>query len=243
MLPDLTASSRHAYVGQTGTGKSYAAKLAVAAWLKLPGSRAVVIDPLDEWSTAGERSKHVTLGPCEARATFAEVVADPSLLDRESGGLAVVVSDDEQEASEQVAELIALVRATGDTLLVCEECGHYAGPDVQSRSASRAMATLATRGRHVGVPMIFAAQRLVQVPPTARAQLDAAAVFRQVSPADMAALEDFAAVTGARHGDKLLSGAEVAGVVPRLPDRTCVVWTARGDAVPTNTKGKKSHGS
>ena len=234
MLPPLVASSRHAYVGQSGAGKSHAAKLAVMAYLKTPGARVVVVDPLDEWSKLGKHNAHVTLGPCTHRATAGEVFDDPSRwLDGDSVALAVVVSGDEDEASRQVAELCDLVLSTGDMLMVLEECGAFTGPDVSDQCAKKALAKLATRGRHFGVPSLYCAQRLVQVPPSARAQLDAAAVFRQVHPADLAALDEFAAATGALVGGKRISGRELREVVQQLPDRECAEWTARG-----NNKGQ-----
>lgn len=227
MLPAITDSSRHAYVGQSGAGKSHAAKLAVAAYLKT-GGRVVVVDPLDEWSKLGAKSQRVTLGPCTHRAAAGDVFDDPSRwLDGERVALAVVVSSDEDEASRQVAELVDLTLSTGDVLVVLEECGAFTGPDVSDVAARKALAKLATRGRHFGVPSLYCAQRLVQVPPSARAQLDAAAVFRQVHPADLAALEEFASATGALVKGKRISGRELRACVQSLPDRVCAEWTAR----------------
>lgn len=235
-LPAIIDSSRRAYAGMSGSGKSHAAKLAVTEFLKTPGARVVVIDPEDEWSKLGKVSKRHTLGPCDTRASFEEVTENPGrYLDGERVALAVTVADDDDEASEQVAALIEVFRTTGELLIVFEECGHYAGPEVSNRAAAKAMSKVATRGRHWGCPSVYCAQRLVQIPPSARAQLDGALVFRQVHPADLDALKAFTNATGARvvrrdGARQHYAARELIEQVPQLADWEFAAWTARGEA-------------
>lgn len=238
-LPAILNAARHAYVGQSGTGKSHAAKLAVAAHLRGAGTRVVVIDPDDEWSKLGEKSEHVTLGPCTHRVLFDDLMNDPGRhLDRERVALAVIVSDDEDEASEQVAEFVEIVKGTGDLLVVFEECGAYAGPDVSEQAGKKAIAKIATRGRHWGCPTLFCAQRLVQIPPSARAQLTDLQIFRQVHPADLDALNDLAHRTGAKVGARWTKGKELPDVIATLKDREFAVWSATSGSAVVNAEEK-----
>lgn len=231
-LPPVLNAARHAYVGQSGTGKSHAAKLAVAQYLKAQGARVVVIDPDDEWSKLGEKSAHVTLGPCTHRVLFEELISDPGRhLDRERVALSVVVDDNEDEASQQIAEFVEVVKDTGDLLVVFEESGAYAGPDVSEQAGKKAMAKIATRGRHWGCPVIFCAQRLVQIPPSARAQLTDLQIFRQVLPSDLDALTELAGRSGAKvrrlaGAERWHSGRELPDVIAGLADREFAVWSA-----------------
>ena len=222
MKGKIEASTRRAYVGKTGTGKSYAAKADVADYLKRQGARVVVFDPEDEWSKHGEKSQHINLGPCTHRTTFEEFAADPGRwLDFERVSLAVVPSEDEDEAAEQVAEFVSIVRSTGDLLVVFEEVGSYAGPEAPNKAGAKALAKIATRGRHWGCPVFFCAQFMIQIPPGARRQVGELQCFRQTTPADLAALEE------------LVGDPTLADRVKRLPDRESIEWRdARGGSPP-----------
>lgn len=236
MLGEIVSTSRHAYVGQSGTGKSFAAKKAIAAFLAAKGSReqaprVLVIDPEDEWSKLGKKTDKIDLGPCTTRATFEQFADDPArYLDHERFACAVVVSSsDPCEASQQVAEIIDHVLATGDVVTVFEECGAYTGPDVDDAEAYDKMSMLATRGRKYGCPVVFCAQRLVQIPKTARSQITEMQLFTQIERSDLNALAEMAGPRGAEvvrlNGTRRrVESKELPGAVSMLADREFAVW-------------------
>lgn len=236
MLGEIVSTSRHAYVGQSGTGKSYACKKAIAAFLSAKGSReqpprVLVIDPEDEWSKLGKKTNKIDLGPCTTRATFEEFMADPSrYVDHDRFACAVVVSaSDPREASVQVSEVIDVVLATGEIVTVFEECGAYTGPDVDDAEAYDKMSMLATRGRKYGCPVVFCAQRLVQIPKTARSQITEMQLFTQIERSDLTALAEMAGPRGAEvtrlNGTKRrVESKELPGAVSMLADREFATW-------------------
>lgn len=187
---------RSAVVGISGTGKSFAAKHFVTEHMRRNGRthRVVVFDPCDEWSKHGRPG--ADLGPCTERVTFDDLLRDPSrYLDVEPLSLAVVPSDDEDESAEQALELVQLMKATGDALVVFDECGDYGfSPD-----GARALSIIARKGRHWRCPALFVAQRLTHLPPNCRSQLTELVTFLQTHPADVRALEDLT-------GDKGFAG-------------------------------------
>lgn len=218
-LGAIGPATRRAYVGISGSGKSYAAKAAIAEHLKANrNARVIVFDPLDEWSRDGKKSKHVNLGPCQSRATFEQLVGDPArYLDHERVSLAVVPSDDWTEQAEQVADFVSLMKDTGDFLVVFEETGLYAGPDNREPVGREAIAKIAFTGRHWGCPLVFCAQRLVQVPKMARAQVNELQIFQQTDEDDLKALEKMC---------RARLGSDVATRVASLNPRESIVWSA-----------------
>jgi DNA helicase HerA-like ATPase len=182
----MTDADRVAIVGISGTGKSTRAKKFVTAELE-HGRRVVVFDPEGEWHR-GCRRPRVLAGPCASTLEAAELFRDPKgWLDRSELSLAVVPSDDDEEAGEELADLVELVRHTGDVLLVVEEVG---GVCRESDAARKALTKLATKGRHWGVPSVFVSQRMVDIPIGARAQLTQLESFTQTQEADLSALAD-----------------------------------------------------
>lgn len=178
---------RAAVVGISGTGKSYAAKAFIRDLMKTKpkAHRIVVFDPCDEWSKKGRAD--ADRGPLVDRVTFDALAEDPGrYLDVEPLSLAVVPSDDEDESAEQVLEFVQLVKATGDLVVVLDECGDYGF----TKPGQAALSLIARKGRHWRCPALFVAQRLTHLPPNCRSQLTELVTFLQTHPADVDALED-----------------------------------------------------
>jgi hypothetical protein len=175
-------------VGMRGTGKSTAAKQLVAQALG-DGLRVVAHDPHDEYSQDGRESEQVRLGPLLARVDIAEVEEEDweELLGWEELSLSVVPRPMPQEMAEDFVRLAGAARATRDVLLVVEEVGFFGA------YAREWLDVLATQSRHWKVPLIFVAQRLTQIPKTARSQLTQLVSFRQANPDDLEALSELTA--------------------------------------------------
>lgn len=181
----LRSHEIHAFVGKRGSGKSTRAK-ELCQRLMDAGQRVVAFDPHDEYSEHGRASKQVRLGPLSQRMTMLELCEDESILDEPGLALAVVPEGDPRELAKSVHELSEMVRDTGRVVLLLEELGMY------GEFAADTLNELACQSRHDEVPLVFVAQRMVQVPKTARTQISTLNSGRQDDPADLRALADVA---------------------------------------------------
>jgi energy-coupling factor transporter ATP-binding protein EcfA2 len=172
-------------VGKRGSGKSTHAK-AMAAALVAEGARVVAFDVHDEYSKHGRASAAVTLGPLTQRCTVAELVDEPTRLDHGALALAVVPEEKTAEAlAQSVVDVIDLCEATGELVLMLDEVGFYAHGHALDR-----LNVLATQSRHAAMPVVFVAQRTVQVPKTARTQASRIITFLQTNRDDLKELEE-----------------------------------------------------
>lgn len=202
---DLEAHQVELIVGKRGTGKSTAAKLQLAELLKRK-HRAVAFDPHDEFSGKGRANEHVFLGPLADRILVDELIRNPTLLDDENLSLAVVPRLRQRDAAADFEDFADLIQQTGDLVALVEEVG------LLSDYCRDALNTLATQSRHYGMPLVLIAQRMTQIPKTARTQASVTVSFLQTNPDDLDALVDLA------DGDKTL-----AARVSRLALGDCVV--------------------
>lgn len=189
-------------VGKRGTGKSTHAKALCGEELKA-GSRVAWFDPHDEYSRKGRKSTEVRLGPLRDRVTIDQLCAKPSLLDQETLSLSVVPEGDFAAAFE---EFSSMVLATGGVTLGADEIGEY------SDEANKALNTVATQSRHSACPVVLVAQRLTQIPKTARTQASTVVTFLQSNPEDLAAL------------DKLTGDEDFSARVSRLGRGKFLTW-------------------
>lgn len=189
-------------VGKRGSGKSHHAKQLCAAEMK-GGARIVVYDPHDEYSKRGRKTSQVSLGPLLDRVTVDQLFLNPAMLDTEKLSLAVVPTNDVAAEFAEVAELVA---ATGGLTFVADEVGEYS--DEQAKTLN----SVATQSRHYECPVILVAQRLTQIPKTARTQASQVDTFLQSNPEDLEALT------------KLTGDEDFAVKVSRLPRRKFLSW-------------------
>lgn len=205
-------------VGKRGNGKSTAAKAICGELMRIEQPIAVY-DLHDEYSELGQASGGVTLGPLTQRATVAELVERPELLDAHPLALAIIPDKMPKQAAADFATLLAGIENTGNVCLLLEELGVWAG------HAEELVNYAATQSRHWGdgVPLVLVAQRAVQIPKTARTQATQLISFRQDDPADLAALAEIA-------------GQPFADDVKRLRRGEFRHW--RDDAAPAAPKEK-----
>lgn len=219
-LPPVAPQMRGAITGVSGTGKGNCAKAWIAREIAAKRApRVVVFDPDDEYSKLGHaRPGHVHLGPLTHRVTADAFLSDVGRwLDHKFVSLAVVPSDDDDEASEQCFEFCKEVKATGDLLVVFDEIGGYAFDAENPRPAQRGLKLIATKARKDNVSALFVAQRAMQIPKTARGQINALETFAQFDDDD---LKQLAKWTGDRslieRAPKLPRGQSLAWVSPML---------------------------
>jgi energy-coupling factor transporter ATP-binding protein EcfA2 len=193
-------------VGKRGCGKSFLAKLIASSEMKA-AARVAWFDPHDEYSQKGRKSPQVNLGPLRDRVTVDELIEHPELLDAKNLSLAIVPdgvpTDELADAFADIAELIA---ATGRVTFGADELGEY------SDEAAGTINSLATQSRHYETALILAAQRMTQIPKTARTQASIVHTFLQSNPEDLEALV------------KLTGDKDFAARVSRLPRRKHLTW-------------------
>lgn len=205
-MPRLEPHDVVLIVGKRGCGKSHHAKGLVTAELAA-GARVVAFDPHDEYSQKGRKSPQVTLGPLTQRCTVDQLVDKPELLDVKKLSLAVVPegvpTDELADAFSEVADLIA---STGRLTLFADELGEY------SDEGAKTINSLATQSRHYETALVLVAQRMTQIPKTARTQASHLHTFLQSNPEDLEALV------------KLTGDRDFAARVSRLPRRKHLTW-------------------
>lgn len=178
-------ADRLGIVGISGSGKSHCGKALLAREMKT--WRVLCYDLLDEFSQDGKKTKAVTLGPLKHRVTFGQFASDPDRwMEQDKLSLSIVPMDEDSPAdcAKEVEYIKSEVKTWGDVLVYLSELGAYAGHCVTT------LKTFATMGRHWGCPMVFESQRMVHIPPDARAQLTQLESFLQDHPADLDALRE-----------------------------------------------------
>lgn len=193
----IEARERRAFVGKTGTGKSTRAKAFLGLALD-EGWRVCGFDPHNEFSKEGRPSKQVTLGPLARSMTVEEFLAGDAeqLLDEPKLSLALVPRPRPRDMAEDFKELVPLIRATGRLMFFADELGLW-GEYCQDE-----LDELATQSRHDDVPLVLVAQRMVQIPKTARTQVSHLNSGLQDEPSDLDAIAnrtrsaEFAAAVG-----------------------------------------------
>ncbi len=203
-LPALRPHDVVLIVGKRGTGKSNAGKTLLAAELKR-GARVLAFDPHDEYSVLGRKSDEVRLGSCRDRLSVAALAVTPEKLDDKKLSLAVVPEGLPSAVAKDFAQVVDVVQDTGRLVFLVEEVGMF------SEHVEENVNHLACQSRHWSVACVLLAQRMVQIPKTARTQASMLVSFRQDNPDDVAALEKIA-------------GPEFAARVSCLPRGRCEVW-------------------
>lgn len=217
--PLLDARDRVLVVGKTGSGKSTRLKAMLAAHLAA-GRRVVVFDPHDEYSRDARPSEHVTRGPMTLRRTMDELEASPDVLLSPHLSLAVVAPlwppEDAADAFESLCDYLMEAR---DLVFACDEFGTY-GEHVVPIARH-----MATQGRHQGIALAWASQRMTDFHPKVRSQASRLACGLQTHPEDLAALE------------KLTGRPDFAEHVSRLPLGEILTW--RDTTTPTAATPQK----
>ncbi|NBD09638.1 helicase HerA domain-containing protein [Corallococcus silvisoli] len=204
-------------VGKRGTGKSTRAKAMLAAAMAA-GQRVLAFDPHDEYSKHGRDSGQVRLGPLTQRMTLVELADNLDVLEEDGLALAVVPEGSQRDKGEDFAALVDDVLDVGELVFLADEVGQW------GRYAIEALEELACQSRHSAVPVVLVAQRLTQIPKTARTQATQLNSGRQDNPDDLKALAD-------------LAGDDFAVAVARLARGEHKHW--RDDAGPEPAKGKR----
>jgi energy-coupling factor transporter ATP-binding protein EcfA2 len=218
--PALEPEDVALYVGKRGSGKSTRAKQLLAAAMAA-GQPCVAFDPHDEYSQEGRQSSQVRLGPLTQRMTVEQLAADPDALLEKRLSLAVVPEGlGPREKAEAFSALVDEVLDAGDVVLLADEVGQW------GRYCAEQLDELACQSRHSGVPVVLVAQRLVQVPKTARTQATLVNSGRQDNPDDLAALAD-------------LAGEGFSEAVARLKRGECVQWVESEGRWPRKQKEKR----
>lgn len=197
-------------VGKRRSGKSHRAKLLLSAE-QSGGARVVCFDPHDEYSQLGRKTRATNLGPLRQRCTIDELLGSGGKqLDARRLSLSVVPrTDNEGQLVEDCKDFISLVRATGDLTVCFDEVGEY------EAGARRELNSAATQSRHwgdSGCPIIFVAQRMVQVPKSARDQASYLFSGLQNDPDDLKQLQ------------KITGSPDFAARVSRLPRPGLLEW-------------------
>lgn len=191
-------------VGMRGRGKTHHVKHEV-----LPNQPAwVVWDPKHEYGSDPGHVAHVVSFDqlCALEAAGDSLLARP--------GIKLVVRPTRNlrpaELSEQFGEFIDLISSSRNFVLVVDEVG------LLTKHAEEDLVFLATQSRHWLVPVVFLAQRAVQIPVTAREQSSIVVSFRQKRKADIDALAEEI-------------GEDLASKIRTLPLRECVKWDEKTD--------------
>lgn len=203
--PKLEVRDRLGIVGPTGSGKGRLAKAWIPEWMK--DRLVVALDPMDEHSLDGVPGKWRELGRLPDRVGVLDVDAQ---LIRRSGGIAVVVES--ARRGEEIADALdylldtlehetEAVESRNGVILVLDELGRY------FREAQPAIEDVLTGGRQWGISVVCIAQRMVQIPATARAQLNQLVAFQQDSPLDVKAIAEWQGERFASEVQALSEGA------------------------------------
>jgi len=182
----LPKRSRTGVVGKTGMGKSSLMKELCRREMKA-GCRIAAFDPHDEYSVHGLKTDEVELGPLTHRVSVDEfenmAARGDELLEDARFAIAVVP---EGESAEEVAEefkrFAKVVKNLGNLTCIVDELGDF------QECCQFALNKVVTGYRKFGIPVVYAAQRMVQIPLTSRTQLSDIVSFLQDDDQDLAAL-------------------------------------------------------
>ena len=178
----LQPHNRRLVVGITGCGKSHFCKA-----MARQAPRVVV------WDIHGEYAEECRLDECGDD----ELQAEPGLLTMADCKLAVVPEwEDPAELAEALKKFARLFKRNADdakysgvklpvTLLIVEEVAAH------RPQGDGTLAFLAMQARHWQVPLVLVAQRVMGIPPSARAQADSIVSFRQTEQDDLDGLREY----------------------------------------------------
>lgn len=210
-------------VGKRRSGKSFQAKQLLHSEVRA-GARVVAFDPHDEYSRHGKRTTATNLGPLTQRCTVDQLLDAPQMLDSPRLSLAVIPrTASKRDTAEDAKQLINLVRLTGDLTVCWDEVGEYGD------GAYDELESMATQSRHWGdhgCPVIYVAQRAVQIPRSARDQASVLITGIQNDPDDLTVLR------------KITGSPKFAEATSRLPRPGTLTWRESSNAVtnPEQTK-------
>lgn len=213
------------YLGMRGTRKSTRAKaLAGRCMRKTRGARkhrVVALDPHDEWSIHGRASDQVILGPLVQRFDAWQVLADPSILERDNLCAAIVPAELDPEAWARVFEPILYeLLEVGDVTVFMDEVPSWA------EYCTKVLNAVALNSRHSRTPVAAVGQRAKKFPLTFRSQATHCNSGTQKEPQDLAALAD-------------LGGKDFADAVRQLERGQWCHW--RADPGPTRPQPRRKH--
>ncbi len=192
---ELESQDRVALCGVTGSGKTYfvrehvfKAHRKVLAW-----------DPHGDYVGSHTHvlsmAEFAKLSKALANMTSFHVVVRPGK------------HDSDKAAVQEFRDFYKLCEALfEDTTIIIEEVGLWH----ENAPAERIINNFATQSRHWGCPIVFVAQRLVQIPPIARSQANTVVAFHQKSDLDIRAAR--------------LYFKEKAPELERLPRRRFMLW-------------------
>jgi hypothetical protein len=209
------------YLGKRGTRKSTRAKALSGRCMKRR-RRVLALDPHDEWSIHGRESDQVILGPLRQRFDAWEVLAEPSILERDNLCAAIVPSEMDPEAWAAVFKPILLeCLDIGDLDLFMDEVPSWA------EYCEKTLNAVALNSRHSRMAVVAIGQRAKKFPLTFRSQATLINSGLQTEPADLAALEDVA-------------GKDFAEAVRQLERGQYCQWRDdMGGPRPSTTRKKK----
>lgn len=195
----LEKRSRTGIVGKTGMGKSTLMKELARREMAV-GCRVIAFDPHDEYSVHGIKTDEVTLGPLTRRMTVREFVDAAAAGEEFDERLALAVvpeGEDEREIAEEFKQVARLVKNIGNVTFLVDELGDF------QECAQFALNRVVTGYRKFGVPVVYGAQRMVQIPLTSRTQLSDIVSFLQDDESDLDALVRRTRIEG--FGDEVLN--------------------------------------
>lgn len=204
--------------GKRKSGKSYKAKLLAASELAA-GASVSAFDLHDEYSRKGRKTKATNLGPLTQRCTVDELIDKRAAQLRVKPlSLAVVPrSENHQVLADDLKQFLRFVRAIGNMTIIVDEVGEL------EELAYGELSSAATQSRHwgdEGCPIVFVAQRLVQIPKSARDQASILVIGLQNDPDD---LKQISKITGS---------PQFAEKVSRLPRPGTLTWRDN-EGIPT----------
>lgn len=171
------AYDRGAYIGMTGSGKSFELKEDVGCW-QAAAQDCAVFDVHDEYSPLGRKRRNLRLGPCRQRIEVPDFLRlsgreREDLLCQRPLSVAFVpqigaLAERQRLVAEQFAELAPFVEARGELIFICEEAGVWA---LATEAARASLDALATGAGKEGVALVVGAQFLTQIPEGTRGQI------------------------------------------------------------------------
>ncbi len=228
-LPLAIVTSKSAFLGTSGSGKSYGAGRLVESILDA-GAQVLVVDTVGIWAglrlsadgkkagisipvLGGEHGDmpllvgHGALSAQMAVSTRSSLVLDVSYFtNREKGEFVTAFAE----------ELLRLkTRSKSPVLVVWEECQDIVPEGGSKQSAHEAVVRLIKIGRNYGVGTLLISQRTAAVSKEALDLSDNLFVFRMDGPRDIAAMKARLTPVGGKE-------IPLAGL-PELPNGTCIV--------------------
>lgn len=186
-MPAMRDEDVAVVLGKRGTGKSYWTKQHLRELSGAHPGRIVVWDPMEEYGEGSDRTRN----PPQLPALQSADIEDFGALAEDAhtrGPLMVAVHAWQKRKTDRVEafrHFTAILEECRNLLLVIDEAG-----SIPRDNWADEIEHIATRSRHWAMPVVFVAQRAVQVPPNAREQATRIVSFRQDRPQDIDALTE-----------------------------------------------------